>query len=311
MNAKSNTKSSSSNQEMWGMWWHAIRPKTLLASISPVLIGLACANAQGLATHWPTAFNTLLCAVALQILANLANDYFDGIDGIDRLRKFGPMRLTQSGKVDPQQMRLVLALLTLAIIVMAIPLMLRGGNTIIAVGILAILGAFLYTSTPLSFSRHALGELTAGIYFGPVAVWGSAFLQGDLPRPLNILLVGIIPGLLAAAIMSINNLRDMESDGVAGKKTLAVLIGLPYARLVPAFCIGMAYLFTSVLAMTWSWYFLLPLLTLPLAYSIWLKVLEGTIDQGLNFALAQTGKLTFFFSVLLALAFVVYGIYGV
>jgi 1,4-dihydroxy-2-naphthoate octaprenyltransferase len=307
----SSTTQPQSNQQTWrhifAYWWHAIRPKTLLASIAPVMVGIACAYAQGISINWPIGINTLLCAVGLQILANLANDYYDGMEGVDKYRKFGPLRLTQKGLVLPKLMRQVLFVLTLVIVLLSIPLMLRGGLTIMLIGGLAILSAFIYTTSPISFSRHALGEFTAWLFFGPIAVWGSAFLQGDLPREFHILFVSVIPGALAASIMSINNLRDMESDQKVNKVTLAVLVGLPFARFIPVLCLGVAYLFCLIIAIAWSEYFLLPFLTMPLAYAIWNKTLAGPIDQSLNYTLAQAGKLTFLFCLLLAIAFAIYG----
>jgi 1,4-dihydroxy-2-naphthoate octaprenyltransferase len=144
------------------------------------------------------------------------------------------------------------------------------------------------------------------LFFGPVAVWGTAFLQGGLERPWHIVLVGLVPGLMAAAIMGINNLRDLETDAKVGKITLAVIFGERNARLIPVMAIAMAYLFIIMFALAWSWFLLLGLLTVPLAYNLCFKLLIAPIDEQLNVALAMAGKLSMMTSLLLSLAFLLY-----
>jgi len=209
-------------------WLLAVRPKTLIAGVAPVLIGTAVAARDG-AFHLPAALAALGGALLIQIGTNLANDYFDfrrGADGADRL---GPTRVTQAGLISPAAVCracvLAFALATLA----GIYLLLRGGLPILMIGVTSILLGVLYTGGPRPLAYLGLGDLFAFLFFGPVAVAGTYYVQALSWSP-QALLAGCAPGLFAAAILTVNNYRDLESDRRSGKRTLAVRLGPRFAR---------------------------------------------------------------------------------
>ncbi|HQY29825.1 MAG TPA: 1,4-dihydroxy-2-naphthoate polyprenyltransferase [Thermomicrobiales bacterium] len=236
------------------IWLHAIRPKTLFASVSPILVGTAVAHHEG-GLHLPTALAALAVALLLQILSNLANDYFDHRKGADA-KRIGPLRVMQAGLVSNRQMQIAIALTTLLAIACGLYLVARGGWPILLLGLLAIICAIAYTGGPFPLGYNGLGELFVFIFFGLVGVAGSAYVQTG-----NLTWLAIVASLpiacLATAIIVVNNLRDIESDKAAGKHTLAVRLGrLRTIReydllLLIAFVIPQILLFVTDLRWTW------------------------------------------------------------
>jgi len=234
----------------------------------------------------------------MQIGTNLVNDYFDFKTGVDSNNRLGPKRVTSEGLLSPKQVQRGYQLCFFLAFLFGIYLMYTGGAPIIIIGLLSLLTAYIYTGGPFPLSHHGLGEITALIFFGPLAVWGTFFLQTN---KLDIfpLLVGMGPGLIAAALMSINNLRDIVSDKKAGKKTLAVLLGEKRARLFSILLI----LFSSVIPLLCYLLKPRPLLILSalspyLFWKWWQRLRVGPIDEGLNLVLAKTGQYLFLYSLL-------------
>lgn len=209
------------------LWWHATRPATLAASVSPVLIGIGIAARAGDARLAPS-LGALGVAVALQVGVNYANDYSDHRRGADRIR-VGPPRAASSGVVPP---RAVLAAAVVAFTVAAgLGLWLAANSSwwLLAVGAACLLAAALYTGGPFPYGYHGFGEVAVFLFFGEVATCGTTFVEMR-SVPLAAPLAAILPGALAAALLLVNNIRDMETDREAGKRTLAVVLGAGRSR---------------------------------------------------------------------------------
>ena len=279
----------------------AIRPKTLWASIAPVLIGSAMAFDDGL-FDWPTAFVTLFGALMIQIGTNLANDYFDFKNGADHRERIGPIRVTQAGLVKPREIKFAITLVFSLASLAAIYLINIGGTPIIFIAALSVISAFLYTAGPYPLGYIGLGDIFVLIFFGPVAVGGTYYVQTLSINPL-VIISGIAPGLLSVAVLTVNNLRDLDSDRKSNKRTLAVRFGRAFAIGEYFFCILTAAAIPVILyVMTKDYAYsllasLIPFLAYPAIKTVFTKI-DG---PALNSALAQTGKLLLFYSILFSI----------
>ena len=205
------------------MWWLALRPATLAASVAPVLAGTAVAVHQGGARPW-AGFAALVVALALQIGVNLANDYSDFVRGADTPRRIGPPRASASGVVAPNRVRLAATAAFGIAGAIGLVLSLATDWRLLFVGGACLLAGWLYTGGPRPYGYLGLGELFVFIFFGLVATVGTVYVETLRATPLAIL-AGCGVGFLASAILVLNNLRDIETDAAAGKRTLATLIG--------------------------------------------------------------------------------------
>ena len=226
-------------------WVLAIRPKTLPAAIAPVVIGTAMAFGDGI-FHAPSALMALLAALCIQIGTNLANDYFDFIKGADTTERTGPLRVTQSGLIDPDHVRWgFISSFSLAVISSAY-LVGKGGWPIVLIGTLSILCGILYTAGRYALGYLGLGDIFVFIFFGPIAVLGTYYLQ-TLQFHLLPLIAGIGPGLISTAILTVNNLRQNPSDRKAGKNTLAVRFSASFVRYEYLLCLITAGMIPAIL----------------------------------------------------------------
>jgi len=205
-------------------WLLAIRPKTLPAAAAPVFIGTAMAFGDTGAISIAVFLVTTAAALLLQIGANLSNDYFDYIKGADNQSRKGPLRVTQSGLVSKKAIRLAIAATFLLAAGCGIYLIFAGGVPILVIGILSILSGILYTAGPRPLGYLGLGDIFVLVFFGPVAVAGTYYLQ-TLQFSYLAVLSGLAPGFLSVAILTANNLRDRVSDEKSGKRTLVVRFG--------------------------------------------------------------------------------------
>ena len=216
-------------------WILAIRPKTLPAAIAPVMIGTAMAWGDG-AAHWPSAAAALFAALCIQIATNLTNDYCDFKKGADTSTRVGPVRVTQAGLISPRAVVIAAATFFILVVLASVYLVLRAGNAIAIVAAASVLSGILYTAGPKPLAYMGLGELFVFIFFGPVAVAGTYFVQA-LEINWAVVAAGFGPGFLSCAILAVNNLRDIEGDRKAGKMTLAVRWGKAFAAQEYLFCI--------------------------------------------------------------------------
>lgn len=207
-------------------WLLAIRPKTLPAGIAPVLIGSSMAFGDGV-FHWPSALACLAVALCIQIATNLCNDYFDFKKGADKER-VGPVRVTQAGLITPQTVLIAAIVFFVLTLLIALYLVNRAGDVILVLAIASIISGILYTAGPRPLGYIGLGELFVFIFFGPVAVGGTYYVQ-SLDMNWAVIVAGFGPGFLSCAILAVNNLRDIEGDRKVGKKTLAVNFGRNFA----------------------------------------------------------------------------------
>ncbi len=287
-------------------WLLASRPKTLFAAISPVLIGTVMAVGDG-KVHWPAALAALLGAIFIQIGTNFANDYADFFKGADTHERLGPTRATQAGMVTPTTMRNATILAFGLAVLVGIYLVWRGGVPIVAIGVLSILAGLLYTAGPYPLAYIGAADLFVLVFFGPVAVGGTYYVQALTITP-TVLIVGLAPGLFSMAILTVNNLRDVEQDRAANKRTPVVRFGRVFARAEYLFCITLAclipvLLYTRGMAPAWSMLTLAVLIpALPALRSVF-------VDQGrvLNKTLALTGQLLLLYSVVFGVGWLVGG----
>ncbi len=279
------------------VWLMASRPKTLFAAAAPVVIGTAMALDIG-GIHWPSALAALVGALLIQIGTNFANDYSDFKSGADRGERLGPTRVTQAGLVTPSQMKFATALVFALALLVGAYLVYRGGWPIVVIGLTSILFGILYTAGPYPLGYNGLGDLFVLIYFGPVAVGGTYYVQTLQVTPA-VLIAGLPPGLFSVGILTINNLRDIDNDRRAGKRTLAARFGRTFARTEYAAVILIALLVPVVLVlMTGAHYWsLAAALTLLPAIPAFRTAWRATDGPSLNNLLATTGKLLLLYSV--------------
>jgi 1,4-dihydroxy-2-naphthoate octaprenyltransferase len=289
-------------------WMLAIRPKTLFASVGPVLLGLAVAWSESRTFNILIAGLTLTCALLLQVGSNLANDYLDAVRGVDNHNRLGPLRVTSAGLITHTSMKTGLIATLGAAFLLGIYLMIAGGPVIIAVGLISIYFSYGYTGGPFPLSYNGLGELAAFIFFGPVAVFGTAYLQTHEVSRLA-LIAGIGPGFISGCILAINNLRDINSDTETGKRTLAVRFGEKLQRYL---CISLIFLSTITgffIALKYNAMWCLVLVILPLLFHrTWLHILYGPIDSKLNTSLQRTAQYNLLYCIVLSIGLIAKGL---
>ncbi|MDQ3934348.1 MAG: 1,4-dihydroxy-2-naphthoate polyprenyltransferase [Actinomycetota bacterium] len=282
------------------LWLVAARPRTLPAAIAPVLVGTALAGSED--EFQPLRFAcALIGSVFIQVGTNLANDYSDARRGADTEDRLGPVRVTAGGLMPPRRV-LTGTYVAFGIAVAAGSYLIAvAGWELLLVGIASIAAGVLYTGGPRPYGYEGLGELFVFLFFGVVAVVGSYFVQVEELR-WEAFALSVPVGLLAAAILVVNNVRDAETDRRAGKRTLAVKLGRDRARGLFAAMTYLPYLAPPVVAAAsdLSWWLLLPLASLPLAPPLVRTVRTRTDGASLNDALAGTGRLLAVFSLLLA-----------
>jgi 1,4-dihydroxy-2-naphthoate polyprenyltransferase len=282
------------------IWLMAARPRTLPAAVAPVLVGTALAGQAGV-FHPLTFIATLVGAVFIQVGTNLSNDYSDARRGADTEDRLGPVRVTAGGLVPPRQVLMATWVSFGVAVLVGIYLVAVAGWELLLVGGASILAGVLYTGGPRPYGYEGLGELFVFAFFGIVAVTGSYFVQAkELPWEAFVLAVPV--GLLAASILMVNNIRDLETDRRAGKRTLAVRLGRRRARRLYALMVYVAFFLAPlpwVLGSLSAW-LLLPWLAIPLAVPLVRTVANHTDGPTLNAALARTGMLQLIFCLLLS-----------
>lgn len=283
----------------------AIRPKTLGAAVAPVLIGSAMAYRDS-GFHAAMAFFCLLGALLIQIGTNLANDYYDFKKGADNAERLGPVRVTQAGFVSPETMkRAYISVFALAVL-SGIPLVWRGGWPIVFLGLASVAAGILYTYGPFALAYTGLGDIFVVVFFGPVAVGGTYYLQSLTLSPL-VLLAGLGPGLIATGLLAVNNLRDIDGDRKVNKRTLAVRFGVTFARIEYLLCLSIPALLPFVFVfLTKAHHYalfasLVFLFGLPALRTVW----TSRDGHQLNQVLATTGQLLLLYGVLFSVGWII------
>ena len=295
----------------------AARLRTLPAAIAPVLVGTAAASYEldrsvhilcldcGPSIHWGAFVAAMAGSILIQIGTNLANDYSDAKRGADTAERLGPVRVTSAGLIAPRRVLHATWIAFAAALAVGVYLATVAGPEILAVGAVSIAAGVLYTGGPRPYGYAGLGELFVFVFFGLVAVNGAYYVQLDRIDLLPLLL-SIPVGLLSTAILVVNNVRDLDTDARAGKRTLAVRLGRERTRILYAALIAISFVWLPLALLIadgprWG---LLALASAPLALGPLAAVRKRTDGPALNGALAATGLLLFAFSALLALGLI-------
>ncbi|WP_018655139.1 1,4-dihydroxy-2-naphthoate polyprenyltransferase [Actinomadura flavalba] len=278
-------------------WVAGSRPRTLPTSLVPVVVGTGVAAGAGGAVWWRAALAAFV-ALILQIGVNYSNDYSDGVRGTDEDR-VGPLRLVGSGVARPRQV--LAAALACFLLAAVAGLVLAAVTTwwLLLVGAFAILAAWFYTGGKNPYGYRAFGEISVFVFFGLVAVVGTVYVQLEA-LPAEAWAAAIPIGLLACALLVANNLRDIPTDRVSGKRTLAVVLGDRNTRILYTICTAMPFLFVLALAAAHPWA-LLALLAAPLSVPPTQKILGGADGPALIPVLGETGRLQIAYGTLLAI----------
>jgi 1,4-dihydroxy-2-naphthoate octaprenyltransferase len=302
------------------IWLLAARPATLPAALAGVAVGLGAALGVGAAFRVDTALGCVAVALLLQVVANFANDLSDFRRGADTADRTGPVRVAAAGLVTERQLEAAIAITIGLAGIVGLWLALIGGPVLIALGVLAVVAALAYTGGPWPYGYRGLGEVFVFIFFGLVAVIGTAYLQAGRLEPLFV--AAAIPvGALTTGILVVNNLRDIPTDTSAGKRTLAVILGARATQREYSMLLLVAYVVPVALVALWTTgragpnggssglvpFILLPLLTLPMASPLLRVVRTFREPRELNLVLKGTARLSLVFSLLFALGLALAG----
>lgn len=279
------------------LWWTAIRPRTLTMAFAPVVVGSVLAWSEGAGVDWPTALVALSVALAIQAGTNLFNDVGDAGRGNDGVERVGPPRVTATGAATPQQVRNAAIIAFAAAFVGGGYLVFVGGWPILLIGLLSLYAGWKYSGGARPLSHTAWGELYVMLFFGVVAVAGSHYLQsGRLAA--SALLVGCALGAQAAAVLMVNNVRDLEADNLAGRRTMAAVLGVEMARRVYVLLMLVPFMLLSFLSGPTS----LGVVWLALPPCLWLAwvFLRIPPGRGLNLHLVRTAQAQVLLAILLS-----------
>lgn len=280
------------------VWWLGARPRTLVAAVVPVLVGASWAGRHAISI--PRTLLALVVAVALQIGVNYANDYFDGVGGVDTAARMGPRRLVASGLAAPRAVATAAVVMVCIAAIAGIVLALLTTPWLIAAGALSVLALVLYSGGPKPYAASGLGEVAVFVFFGLVATCGTAFVQQDR-LTVGVFWLAVPVGLLACALLMVNNLRDIPTDSAVGKRTVAVRLGAQRSRTLLIAVVVLALLLPTIGALGGAlpWLVALTLVTIPLAVPP-LQVVRTAQGRALVPALIGITRLQLVFGVLLA-----------
>ena len=284
-------------------WFLALRPKTLTVSLSPVLVGTAVAWHDSGRLLWGPLLAAIVAAALIQIGTNLFNDVGDFLRGTDTPDRLGPPRATAQGWLTPAQVHSGAWLAFTLAFTCGIYLAWHGGWPIVAIGLASLAAGWAYTGGPAPIGYRPLGEVFVWIFFGLVAVGGSYYLQTLSLSPAALIAASLI-GVHAAAVITVNNYRDLDGDAGNGKNTLAVVLGRPATRQLYALEMLLPYAGLLTLAPTLGVAAALPLLSLPISLGLIRKFVRQAPGPVFNQILAATAGLQLVFALLLAAAFI-------
>jgi len=289
-------------------WAIAMRPRTLWIATVPVLVGTALAWLDSGKIDWIVALLALTGSLLMQIITNLQNDVGYSARGIESAARVGMPRATSSGLLTPQQVRVAIAVAIIAALIVGWPLVQRGGWPVVAMGITSIIAALSYMGGPRPIAFTPYGELTVFLFFGIVAVTGSGYVQIGVVTPATWIAASGV-GLIAAAVLAINNHRDAAHDARTGRRTFAVQFGAHRSsQMYSTLVLGA---FVLVPAAAWSAHrpaLLLPLLMLPTGWRLASEVRMAAPGPALGELLLRTVKLEMLYGALLSVGAVVAGL---
>lgn len=275
----------------------ASRPKTLLASLVPVIVGSSAAYKYG-GFKLFHAIVALICSILIQISTNYINDLYDFLSGKDTEHRVGPQRALASGLVSVKEMKWAIAIIYAVTFVLGLYLVYKAGIYVLLIGILSLIAGYLYTAGPYPFAYNGLGDIFVLIFFGFVGTMGTFYVQVYEVNWFSFW-VSIPVGLLITNILVVNNYRDIDEDRTNNKNTLAVKMGRTFARNQYLFSLILSYLILLLLLIDYeySYFILLPFLTIPLAVK---AMMQFKTHKGaeLNFLLELSAKLSFLFGIL-------------
>ena len=285
----------------------AIRPKTLSASIAPVLVGSAIAfNSSQF--NLGIFFLTIFSAIFIQIGTNFANDVYDFINGADNDERVGPTRAVQANLISVNVMKYLTIIAFSLSIMCGLPLVIKGGYPILMIGILSIISGYAYTGGPYPLGYNGWGDIFVFIFFGPIAVCGTFFLQLGYVS-IESLVSGIVMGCLSVTLLCINNIRDVDTDSNVGKRTIAVRFGVMFVKYLFTSLFIVCYLLLGYLSFNLNYinkniYFLLLIITLPLCLKLNFDIFKLKLHS-LNRLLSNVSVFIIVFSLLFILSILI------
>jgi len=290
-------------------WILASRPKTLFATLAPIIIGLSLSYEINSQIDWLVALMTFLSAILLQIGSNYANDAYDFIKGADdNTFRTGPKRMSQAGILKPDSILNMMYFIFLISVLIGYYLASIGGWPIVIIGLISIVFAIIYTGGPYPLGYNGLGDVTVFLFFGLVATFGTVYLQNYNSMFLSqhfyeVLILATASGALNTSILVVNNIRDYKSDKLSNKKTLVVRFGQRFACYEYMFLLIINYACYIFLAFLWNdFIMLLIMLPIPLSSLFLIKKVFNYNENDLNIILEKTAKVSF----LNALLFFIY-----
>jgi 1,4-dihydroxy-2-naphthoate polyprenyltransferase len=278
-------------------WFLAARPKTLTASLIPIVAACGLVRSQSLGIQWSLVFCALASSFFIQIATNLINDAVDFKKGADTKDRLGPIRVTQSGLITEKRVYFGAGVCLLMAVAFGLPLVIEGGMPILVLGLISLFMAYGYTGGPFPLAYKGLGDLFVIIFFGLIAVGGMTFILTH-HYDLETFVLGLQIGFLNTILIAINNLRDIESDSLAHKKTLAVRLGKFGAKawiiflILAPFFLGYYWIFVGK-----KWLYIVPILAFPLGLSVLKKIIKTEPSVVYNQFLAQSAAYGLIFTV--------------
>lgn len=283
-------------------WLLATRPKTLPASIIPVLVGSSIAARDGF-FEWYYLWIILTCALLIQIITNFFNEYYDYLKGADTKERLGPQRAVAAGLISPGAMKAASIVLLIITFALGMLLVMKAGWLILVIGVFSLFFAWGYTGGPLPLAYKGLGDIFVLIFFGIIAVNGTYFVFAESFSEVAFI-AGFAPGIFSMNILSVNNIRDIETDKKAGKITMAVRLGAKTSKIIFIVLNLLAFSVSVILSVYLdSIEMLYPLAVLPLSLKI-IRNLYLRKGKALNKVLAQTGLLLMIHGLLMVVGFV-------
>jgi 1,4-dihydroxy-2-naphthoate octaprenyltransferase len=281
----------------------AFRPKTLTAALVPCVTASLLALGLNKEFHGTYLLWALLSAISIQIGTNLINDAFDFKKGADTEERLGPQRITQAGVLRHQQVFALGSIFFLMAVGFGVPLVLRGGWPLVAIGLISVIMGYAYTAGPFPLAYVGLGDLFVILFFGTIAVGGMYYLQ-TLQWNMDCLVLGLQIGFLATVLIAINNLRDRDGDNKVGKKTMAVRFGEKFSKYEITFLCFAPFVLNIYWMMSGHWTAgLLPWFALPLALNLVKNIWKTAPGREYNSFLGQAAALHLLFGIILGVGF--------